>query len=416
VDYRGEFTRDLDMLGYDSYPMFAFSEGGRAAAHAFNLDRTRAWSGNFIVPEHQAGPGGQAEYFHDNPEPGEMRLMTYRSLAHGADGILYFRWRTCRYGAEAYWCGILDHDNAPRRRYEELRQIGGELRTAGPRLLGTSVHMDGAVAFADYDAMEAHDTLPFGLPSLSSHAETVHRWFFENGFAFGCAHPADVLDGLRLYILPHWELVNPDWIPNLLRFVEGGGTLILGARCGTRDLNNHVLAETPPGPLRPLAGAFVQEYSRKNIAGERPWILDWEGQMFPAGDWVEILGTDEGTEVLARWTSRHAAGTAAVTRRRHGGGQVISVGTLLTESFMKTFGNTLAGLAGLSEALPDMPPGIEYIRRKAPGRTVHFLLNGTDAPLSVPAPPGGEVLVGAAPVNGSFSLPAYGVSVWEECR
>src|SRR4029079_1780216 len=109
--------------------------------HAAQLDRARSWSGNFIIPEHQSGPGGAATYFHDNPEPGEIRRLTYTAIARGADSLLYFRWRTCRFGAEEYWCGILDHDDVPRRRYAELRQIGAEMRALGPELLGTSVHI-----------------------------------------------------------------------------------------------------------------------------------------------------------------------------------------------------------------------------------------------------------------------------------
>lgn len=414
IDYRGPFTRDLDFLGYDSYPMFHYPLPGRAAAHAFNLDRTRAWSGNFLIPEHQSGPGGQADYFHDNPEPGEMRLMTYRSLAHGADGILYFRWRTCRYGAESYWCGILDHDNQPRRRYVELQHTGEELRRVGPRLLGTSVKMDAAVAFADYEAMEAHDTLPFGLPSLSNHAETIHRWFFDQGFAFGCAHPSDALDGLRLYILPHWEVVNPDWIPALTRFVENGGTLVIGARCGTRGLDNHVLADTPPGPLRGLAGVTVAEYSRKNIAHERPWILEWEGIPREAAHWVEILEPDSDTEVLARWTTRHAAGTPAVTRRRLGKGQVLTAGTFLTRDFLESYGPLLARFSGLSPAWPDLPPGVEAVCRQSANRTLRFFLNSADEERVLTGLPQGFPLAGPAPENGQLRLPPFGVSVWEE--
>lgn len=142
VDNRGDFARDLNFLGYDSYPCFCYDYANRAATHAANLDQARGYAGNFVVPEHQSGPGGQRPYFHDNPEPGEVRRLSYASLARGADSLLYFRWRTCRFGAEEYWCGILDHDNQPRRRYHEVAQMGGELKRIGPELLGTSVHTD----------------------------------------------------------------------------------------------------------------------------------------------------------------------------------------------------------------------------------------------------------------------------------
>ena len=43
----------------------------------------------------------------DTPEPGQVRLWTYQALAHGAEAIIYFRWRTALFGTEQYWHGIL---------------------------------------------------------------------------------------------------------------------------------------------------------------------------------------------------------------------------------------------------------------------------------------------------------------------
>ncbi len=84
---------------------------------------------------------------------------------------MFFRWRTCRFGAEEYWCGVLDHDNVPRRRYEEIQQIGHEFKTLGPKLLGTHVRVDVGIAAADIDVYDAHDTLSMGLPSPKEIAE-----------------------------------------------------------------------------------------------------------------------------------------------------------------------------------------------------------------------------------------------------
>src|SRR5690606_10485991 len=140
----------------------------------YSLDRARSWSGNFIIPEQQSGPGGQPPYFHDHPEPGELRQITLRSIARGADSLLYFRWRTCRFGAEQYWCGILDHDNVPRRRYHEVAQIGREIRSIEKWLRGTHVHVTAAVAGLDFDAMSSHQTYGLGLPNVSQMTQGVH--------------------------------------------------------------------------------------------------------------------------------------------------------------------------------------------------------------------------------------------------
>src|SRR5436309_128342 len=86
-------------------------------------------------------------------EPGVLRL------APGADGIVYFRWRTCRFGAEEYWHGILDHDGRPNRRYAEVAQTGAELARLAPLLEGTYVQADVALLRA-YDVLWALEIQP----------------------------------------------------------------------------------------------------------------------------------------------------------------------------------------------------------------------------------------------------------------
>ena len=108
LDY-WKLAEDLDLMGIDIYPGFADKTPKAFSWAAARLEECRASSGTFMIPEQQAGPGGQRPYLHRTPQPGQMRLWAWQAVAHGADGLLHFRWRSCRFGAEIYWCGILDH-------------------------------------------------------------------------------------------------------------------------------------------------------------------------------------------------------------------------------------------------------------------------------------------------------------------
>ena len=410
VDYRGQFGRDLDVLGYDVYPMFTWDPRERGANQAWALDAARAWTGNFIIPEHQSGPGGQTDYFHDNPEPGELRRMLYTSLAHGADGILLFRWRSARFGAEEYWTGILDHDNVPRRRYDEVAQVGAELARVGPALLGTHVAIDVAVAATDFDNTHAHETLHFGLPAPDQVASTLHGHLWRGGYRVGVVHPGDSLAGVKLYIIPHAPLFDPAWLPRLEAWVRGGGVLVIGARSGTKDLDNNVVTDLLPGVLRPLVGATVVEYGRQNAPEQRPFAFRIGERDVVSSQWYEQLEPDAGTEVFVPWTSRHLAGSAAATIRRLGQGAVVYVGTYLDGAVAEALVPELVKLAQVQPALPGLPEGIEVTRRDGDGRVLWFLVNHTEtaATISVPA---GRDLVRDRDVNGSLTLPARGVAV-----
>ncbi len=132
VDYKKLTDKCLDLLSFDSYPMFFEKSGiakGRQAE--YRLAQTRGCSEQFLILEQQSGPGGQLSYLLPTPVPGQIRLWTYQSILHGAVGVLYFRYRTALYGAEQLWYGIYDHDGEENYRSREIRQITEEIKRIG---------------------------------------------------------------------------------------------------------------------------------------------------------------------------------------------------------------------------------------------------------------------------------------------
>ncbi|HQE93799.1 MAG TPA: beta-galactosidase [Anaerolineae bacterium] len=416
IDYRGDFTQDLDFLGFDVYPFFDPDPAHRPFTQAFMLDHARAWSGNFIVPEQQSGPGGQGDYFHDNPEPEEIRRMAYTSIAHGADSLLFFRWRTCRFGAEEYWCGILDHDNVPRRRYNEIKQLGKELQVVGAEVLGTHGRVEVGIAAADIDVYDAHETLSLGLPSPMQVAGLIHGFFTRRGYAVGCVHPADDLSELKVYIIPHWALFNPAWVPNLTAFVENGGTLVVGARTATKDWNNNVIAATPPGVLTPLTGTRVVEYGRQNAPDKRPLAINFSTAKAPTRHWYEQLEVLPGSTVIARWEGRlHLDRKPAVMMKKIGAGAVVYVGTYFTDEILEPLLSVLREQSRLAPLWPSTPEGIHVVVRENDEKRLWFFINASDGFVCVENIPEGEDLVKKR-IVGKFYLKRNEVAVVKQRR
>ncbi len=416
IDYRGQFTRDLDFLSYDVYPFFDPHAATRPLTQAFALDEARAWSGNFFVPEQQSGPGGQSDYFHDTPEPGEMRRMAYTSIARGADGLMFFRWRTARFGAEEYWCGVLDHDNVPRRRYQEAARLGEELKRVGPAVLGTHVFVNIGIAAADQAAADAHAAMTLGLPSPREVAQQAHSFFYRRGYAVGCVHPSDDLSGLELYILPHWAVFDPAWVDNLTAFVERGGVLVVGARTASKDLNNHVVAQTLPGALAELCGVTVEEYGHQNDPAGRPLWVYLPTAESPSQTWYEAIRPAEGAqvEVIGTWKGRHLTGQPAVSLRRVGQGMVIYVGATLTPDLLEALLAEIEKQRPLTRLWPFAPEGVQVVRREDGKKRLWFFINESDAPATIhklPAP--GVDLIADRPVDGPLTLEPNEVAVIE---
>jgi len=437
IDFRGPFSRELDFNAYDFYPLLHDEMqrlGGPGPVHAQHLDVARSHSGNFIVPEQQSGFGSQPPFATLTPEPGEMRRMAYSSVSRGADGVMFFRWRPAHFGAEIYWMGVIDHDDIPRRRYDEARQFATEVTALKDRLLGTHVRMDVGIAGADFDNDEAHKTYAMGLPSPHDDALVLHGHCYRRGIPVGFIHPEDDLTPLKVLYVPHWLIWHEAWTTKLADWVSQGGTLILSARTGSRDANNHVIHDTAPGKsLSSLAGVTVEEFGRlappggdglfalggmydtsgkravkETESSRRQYCFRLGNREFTAAHMYEHLKLAEGTDAAGRWSNRWLEGEAAISRRGVGKGQVIYMGTYLTEEMMPAFEDQFLSPAGVAPLVENLPQGLEITVRQAEDRRLLFVLNTTAEAIDLPELPSGEALVDD---RAGSSLPGYGVAI-----
>jgi beta-galactosidase len=130
-----ELGQATDVYGTNFYPLYA---------PEFALDYCRGERGELIILEQESGQ----PHWSAAVKPGWLRLWTYRSLAHGACGINYFQWRTCRWGQEEYWHGVLPHSGRPQRRYREIQQTGNELKQIGSLIEGTRPEAQTAIVMS----------------------------------------------------------------------------------------------------------------------------------------------------------------------------------------------------------------------------------------------------------------------------
>ncbi|WP_226629645.1 beta-galactosidase [Alloyangia pacifica] len=442
IDFRSEFSTDLDFLGFDIYPML-YDEmrrhGGHAYSQALHLDICRGFTGNFIVPEQASGFGSQPLFSTMTPEPGEMRRMALTSVARGADGLMFFRWRPAHFGAEIYWMGVLDHDDQPRRRYAEAKQFASDIGSIKSDLMGSSVRMDVGIAGSDFDNQEAYRTYPMGLPSPLEDATVLHRALYKRNIAAGFVHPEDDLSRLKALYVPHWLMWEQEWTDNLRAFVEGGGLLIASAMTGTRTRDNHILRELAPGMgLGDLLGVRVEEFGRVIAPGQdglflppqktmgfgpggaplpacstaRSYGIRFGNETFAAAHLYEKLIVQDDVEALATWADRWLEGEAVLTRRALGKGSGHYLGTYMTEDLAQRLIDQLFVPAGISPLLPDMPEGIEVTERtQEDGKRMLFVLNTTERPVTVSLEGGKIDLLTGASLGTEARIEGYGAIV-----
>ncbi len=145
----------LDFASWDNYHHHGATPATIAAAH------DHMWGvceRNFWVVEQQVGQVNWSAY-NPTPGPGFVRLKTYQALAHGADGILYFRWRQALAGSEQYHSGLLDNAGRKTQGYAEAQVIGAELARLTPTLSATKPAARVALLL-DYDSRWALQIQP----------------------------------------------------------------------------------------------------------------------------------------------------------------------------------------------------------------------------------------------------------------
>ena len=399
-------AQPLDFVAWDNYPRSRRLPGLHPGQVAFTHDLMRGLRHqNFWIMEEQSGACGW-EIVKTTPRPGEIRLWAYQALGRGADGIIYFRWRTARFGAEEYWHGILDHDGKPNRRYDEVKRTGAELEHLGSLLEGTQVQAPVALLRA-YDVLWALEAQPHH-PELV-YDEIQQAWFdgfYVRGIQTDVVSPRDDLSGYKVVVAPALFVADEALGVHLEAFVQGGGTLILTFRSGVKDPENVATDLTLPGVFSRVCGVEVAEYDCTE-AGEVRRVelrLDGSGPLECGAFWWMDALRPTGATVLGTHASEYLAGQPAVTDHTYGAGHALYVGTHLDANGIAAIVDYIARRAGLQTIPRQTIPGVEVSTRRSVDRELVFLLNHADEPRTIRVDDDATDAFTGASVSGDVTL------------
>ena len=291
LDYKKLTKECLDILSFDSYPAGLQRRGqGEERNVAYKMALTRSCSEKFLILEQQSGPGGQLSYMHSTPRPGQIRMWTYQSIAHGATGILYFRYRTALYGAEQLWYGIYDHDREENYRSREIRQVAKELNRLGDLFLKERQHNEVAI-YSDY-----HNTC---LDKVESFAENDDWYIFmelnRQNIHADFIDMSDTFEKYKVIVFPHITVANEALAERIERFTQNGGIALISARSGVKDENAHFLPCKAPGVFRSLAGCSVDWFTA--LAAHETQSVVYRDKTYEVSHYYEMLVPEEGEAV-----------------------------------------------------------------------------------------------------------------------
>lgn len=403
-----ELAEDLDLASWDWYVGTGHHDYQTSgAAH----DLTRGFKRrNFWLMETQPGHVNWRAV-NTTLNKGEARAMAWHAVAHGADAVLYWQWRSALSGQEQYHGTLVDQSGQPRPFYEEVQQLGNDFEKVSSLLAGTSVVARVAV-INSYDSRWSIQWQPHhGDFYYAAHLLHYYRPLAARNIPVDIISPDAPLDAYRLVIAPSLLIVTESQVERLQDFVKRGGQLVLTVRSGMKDEYNALLPSRQPGPLVDLAGVEVEEYYA--LLEPAPVIGNW----FTGASqvWAERLKIrdEDKTQTAARYGSSNGwlDGQLAITVHSYGRGLVYYMGTYLDDATQPGFVARTARLAGIR---PDMetPAGVEALHRVTPDREkIYILINHEQAEKVVKLPwPVQEHLSGQS-LSEELKLLAYGVAV-----
>ena len=336
VDY-SKVAKTLDQAAYNNYPVW----GGQKepiAPHeiAFALDYIRGLKGeNFWITEAIMGAQG-----HDVtgflPRPNQAKMWSYQSMAHGADSLMYFRYRGATKGAEQFCYGIIDADNVKRRKFYEVQSFFHDI-IKYREAMEAPVKNEAAIVY-DYDSLASFRIQRQSiLLDPAAEMQKFYKAFYDQNVGVDVIPEDREFSSYKVVILPQMIITKPEMEEKVEAFVKNGGTVIVTYRHAVKDADNNVtFGETLPVHYNALAGLTVEETESLQDYDAFPVVGSgvFEGVEGTGGIFRDMIKVQDA-EVLFRYADAFYQEFAAVTRKQTGRGTLYYVGCGLEEKITK---------------------------------------------------------------------------------
>ena len=371
LDY-GKWAKHMDFVSWDNYPSAGEPEAMIAMKH--DLMRGLKPGMPFSLMEQTPSVSNWHNYA-TLKRPGEMRLMSYQAMGHGADTIMFFQMRQCRAECEKLHSAFISHVGTNDTRiYKECQALGLELHSLGNEILGSRVPAKAAIVFDwnNWWAIEMSAGLNMDLhyiDELYAYYEALHAYGVQVD-VIGVDAP---LDAYKLVIAPTLYMVKPGVADRLTAFADQGGTLVVSIYSGLADENENVTQSGYPGELRKLCGLWIEEFD--SLPSGELNHFTWNGQRYTS-ELMFAISHPEGAQTLAAYESDFYAKMPVLSKHTTGKGQVYYFGTRSEKAFYHAFMKQLcADQKILAQDAQELPEGLELSIREKDGAEYLFFLN-----------------------------------------
>ncbi|WP_416136047.1 beta-galactosidase [Enterococcus casseliflavus] len=344
-----KWAKEMDLVSWDNYPSYNTPWSLVAMTH----DLMRGLKQQPFMLMEQTPSQQNWQPYNSLKKPGQMRAQSYQTIAHGADTIQYFQLRRSIGACEKFHGAVIEHvGHEDTRVFRETAALGAELAQLSD-IIGTQTQAQVAVIF-DWDNYWALEYTSGPTVDLK-YVEQIHRYyryFYDQNIAVDLV-PVDAdLSKYKLVAAPVLYMIKEGMQERLTDFVKQGGALLTTYMSGIVDQSDNVHLGGYPGPLRELAGIWVEEIDA--LAPEQSnGVSLVNEELTGTSNLVSDLIHLENAEALAHYTSNFYAGMPAVTKNTFGDGTVYYFGGQLEDQLQNQLFKTIVEETGITPVIEE---------------------------------------------------------------
>ena len=374
-----KWAKEMDIVSWDNYPSYNTPWSFTAMSH----DLMRGLKDAPFMLLEQTPSQQNWQPYNSLKKPGQMRAQSIQTMAHGADTVQFFQLRRSVGGCEKFHGAVIGHVGHNNTRvFREVKQLGEELQRLGTATLGSVNRADVGIIF-DWDNYWALDYTSGPTEDLK-YVDQIHhyyKFFYDNNIGVNMISVDADFSKYKIVVAPVLYMVKEGMKEALTKFVENGGILITTFMSGLVDESDNVHLGGYPGPLRELAGVWVEEIDA--LAPEQTNTITFtDGTRMTCNLLCDMMHL-EGAQMLASYDENFYAGMPAITKNQYGKGFTYYIGTNMDQEGIDKVLKMATHQADIHPVV-DEPTALEVVCRKTADSTHYYIFNFKETDIVIP--------------------------------
>lgn len=374
----------MDLISWDNYPSLTAEASDTSLRH--DLMRSLKDGKPFMLMEQTPNQQNWQPY-NSVKRPGTMRLLSYQSVAHGADTVMFFQMRQSIGACEKYHAAIISHSGHENTRvFRECAELGAELKALGDSIIDSKYEAKVGIVF-DWDNWWAVE-FSSGPSIQLKYVEQIEKYYksFHNlNIPIDFVKPNGDLSKYDIVVAPVLYMLKENVANNIKRFVSNGGTFITTYFSGYVNENDIVQLGGYPAELRDLLGLWIEEIDAlspdmSNSIEILPSLSKMDSR-YSCNMLCDIMNL-EGAAPLAVYGSDFYRGKPVLTVNDYGKGKAYYIASNPEQKFINDLVNNLAIEKNLLLDIT-VPKNVEITVRTKNNKKIIFILNHTNEEVTI---------------------------------